>query len=1119
MHSIDFMFKCNALSCNLFDNGFEDLMKSCTLNEINPNDVQVFGLKIKLDKLSLNTIHHLFSTFRKYSDYLRNSALTTNEFLSSRNNNLKLNWSFLREEIIHSLSLFKYLLNHKSSPCSIEIKRTILIELKHLLLSIGRISSLPELVFYELFASTCDKQGATNQLFHLHLDIWWNVYQMLKSTDNLLKDDLCLIRDKSFNSADLLNQVRNLLLVDLISVSLIKFNLNHLDANYRHLDNAFCCSCIKLIYVLIYLESNDGTEFWNDFNKILDEFSKDEEQDVESVKHFQWINKTNKKLDQMASLWLISSLADLFQQQQQIEHFDDEKKQLKYQDNNLYVCNLVKSLIRQFEENQSEINIIITILKLCLKLNKNASIDIVLVFFDFFMKNLNTPFQLNNVKNIQMLPKSAHVWNQRLESLDRIELNSEENINQLFYYLIYNFVKRSVDDHSASNHFQKFKGRLYSKLQAKKIEEFKEIGLYNLLNTFIVTSYASSRNSESAIDLLNKFLFVVKVVKNKSLYNSRMMLVFRSLFCFNYFLTNSQDLIRLNEIIVELFNEICESIPSWSLNNIQISTVHNAYFELVNVYCNEILDYFKHQTSPNSSFGNLFKCKFNSLLHKLSEREVLSILQFIQNLISEIKFKIENEDGDLSFYTGIYELMNEQFIDFLKSQMKTTFNPQIPDVVYEFIYMTTLLSTNEQNFKCLIDNFLFNKSTNMFNVCELIVKIVDCDTIFSKLLDVYYACNVDKKLMELWFQLAITIQLPSERFNKLTQQLSIQFPIFKSSNINLLAVNDVFSNLADKYQQATSNQDKGKMSTELNQCLAEMVNQGKNMLKDEHTINEESLNQLYTILSFLIQNCYPMIFMKGNNSWILPQLLETFFNPNYIQSLSAARIQNVNNCLRKTLPKVLNGLAKLQGKVNDPYIDRKMKTLFITYIPLFHTKGSTHPILVELIQSRSLELFFTLLHYLKDCLFIRPPTPTNPALNIQLIQFVSDFYSSVRNGEQKNQIFKMFPLFLDKMLTSEELTKRKIRDLLTLMVNSNNGEENLNKNLIEYYEEFINKNKGNMIRVIKVLEFTLSFCLLIREKIISILMYLIKQIEDSSSSGVDDLLRTCFQQFVNKISN
>lgn len=1009
------------------------------------------------------------------------------------------------------MSLFKHLLNNKS--CPIEIKKAILNELRHLLLSINRISNLPELVFYELFSATSNKQGATNQLFHLHLDIWWNTYRLLKSTDSFLKDDLCLIRDKAFTSADSLNQVRNILLSDLITISLVKFNINHLDSNYRHLDGAFSCSCIKLIYVLIYLESNDGVEFWNEFNKILDQFATDDVRPMESVKHFQWINnKTNKKLDQLASLWLISSLADLFQQ---IEQFDDRKR-FKYQDNNLYVCNIVKCLMKRFEDDQGPIDEISIILKLALKLSKNVNVEIVLVFFDFFMKNLNTPFQMNNVKNMQMLPKSAYIWFQKLNYLDSVEATNEENINQLFYFLIYNFVRKSVDDHSASNHFQKFKGRLYSKLQAKRIEEFKEIGLYNLLNTFVVTSYAS-RNGSSTIDLLNKLVFVVKVIKNKSLYNSRMALVFKSLFCFNYFLTKNQDLMRLNEIIVELFNEICESIPNWSPNNIQVSTIHNAYFELVNVFCNEILDYLKQHESPNQTFGHLFKCKFSSLLHKLSEREVLSMLQFINNLINEIKFKIEHDDGDLAFYTSIYELMNEQFIDFLKIQMKITFNPQISNVIYEFIYMTILLSTNEQHFKNLIDTFLFNKSSNMFNLCELIVKIVNCDIVFNKFLDVYYGCNLDKKLMELWFQLAITIQLPNERFDKLTKQLSIQFPIFKSSNTGLLAIQDVFSNLFKKYQLCTASQDKARLSSELNQCLTEMINQGKNILKDDNTTNDETLNQLYTILSYLVQNC-EMIYIQGNNSSILPQLLEIFLNPNFIQNLSTAKMQGINNCLRKTLPKVLNGLASLHNKSNDPYIDRKLKTLFTTYVPLFQTKNSTHPILIELNQNRNSDLFFLVLHYLKDCLFVRPPTPNNPALTIQLIQFTNEFYSFVRNNEQRDQLFKLFPLFLDRMLTSEELTKRKIRDLLTLMVNSRNREENLNKNLIEYYEEFVKKNGSNLIRVIKVLEFTLPFCLLIRERLISILMYMIKQIEDSLS-GVDDLLRACFQQFINKLSN
>lgn len=1088
--------------------------------------------------------HTLSLKLRKYSDYLRNTVLTTNEFIPTRNG-LKLNWTFLRKEIINSFALFRFLLLDHRSVCPAETKRAILNELKHLLLSIDRLSHLPELIFYELFSSASNRSGSTSQLFHLHLDIWWNTYQIFRQVDPSLTD-ICLIRDRAFTSGDLLNQFRNLLLTDLITISLIKFNINLLDNNFRHLD-AFTCSCVKLVYVLIYLDyeseaQNDAilvasNPFWSDFNKILDAIfgGGDEASQAESVKHFRWMSD-NKKLDkngQFASLWLISSLADLFRQVNIEQLCDDLSGQLKqasafkFQDNNLYVCRVIKSLIR-FEDGQGEVNIgqLLNLLKICFRLSRswNLSIEIVLIFFDFFMKNLNTPFQLNsNVKNLQMLPRSGHVWYQRLAHLDIVEsasLDNEENVNQLFYFLVYNFVRRSADDLSTSNHFQKFKGRLYSKLQAKKIEEFKEIGLFNLLNTFLVISFAAKDNS---MDLLNKFLFVVKVVKGKGLHGARMALVLKALFCFNYFLTKSADLVRLNEIIAELFNEICDAMPNWSLSNIQVSTAHNSHFELVNVFCGEVLDYLKNESQPNTAFGNVFKCKFNFLLKKLSEREVLSMLQFIHSLVTEIKFKLENDElnSDLSFYTTTNELINEQFVDFLKVQMQSkSANPQVPTTVYELIYLTILLSANERQFKALVDEFLFAKPSNPLNLCELAVRIVDCDTTFSKILDVYYGCGLDRKLMELWFQITVAVQLPNERFDKLTKQLAVQFPIFKSPNAGLAVVQDVFANLQRKYQQAATNQEKARLCSELNQCLAEMIGQGKVMLKEE-SASEEIFGQLYTILSYLVLNCCPMIYLQGNSSMALPQILETFFNPNFIQSLPAARAQCINGCIRKTFGKLLIGLTSLY-KSNDAYIDRKLKLMFTTYVPLFLAKNSTHPVLLELNQNRAVggDLFVLLLHYFKDCLFVRPAP--NPALTIQLVQFASELYSfRGHHVEQRNQLFQLFPSFLDKLLSSEELTKRKIRDLLTLMVNRSKeqlDEAALAKSLASFYEEFIRKNSDNLIRAIKVLEFTMPFCLLIRENLISTLMYLIKQIEESAS-GVDDLLRACFQQFVNKLSN
>jgi hypothetical protein len=60
---------------------------------------------------------------------------------------------------------------------------------------------------------------------------------------------------------------------------------------------------------------------------------------------------------------------------------------------------------------------------------------------------------------------------------------------------------------------------------------------------------------------------------------------------------------------------------------------------------------------------------------------------------------------------------------------------------------------------------------------------------------------------------------------------------------------------------------------------------------------------------------------------------------------------------------------------------------------------------------------------------------TNPSVSFQMIQFLNDLYQAHRSHSTVRQwMFAFVPQLLSKLLVCEEIVKRRIRDLLQLVI-------------------------------------------------------------------------------------
>lgn len=144
-----------------------------------------------------------------------------------------------------------------------------------------------------------------------------------------------------------------------------------------------------------------------------------------------------------------------------------------------------------------------------------SSVDITFPFLDFFVKNLNLlrePVPTFTSSSTLTVPKSGREWSVCILQHEKPQTTTTSNTptgNDIFpviYGLFESFVKSTqvnstrrkaflkttgkasggdVLSIEKSTQLSRFKGRLYSKIQPKRLEEINEIGLYKFLSVFL----------------------------------------------------------------------------------------------------------------------------------------------------------------------------------------------------------------------------------------------------------------------------------------------------------------------------------------------------------------------------------------------------------------------------------------------------------------------------------------------------------------------------------------------------------------------------------------------------------------------------------------------------------
>lgn len=444
----------------------------------------------------------------------------------ARNVQQNVNWVALRKDVtyfLHYLKVcFSKLNSYDYSQTSQELANVsfVLDELRKLCVFVGRVAHCEAL----------SVNDAEVNYFHLCLDIWWQSFELahVSQSSGLTNVDTQLVCDGNFLET-FASQLKQALLVDLVALCLRKFTLGQSSANPS--SNPFVCDCVQELFIMcrhVTRKLSDDATFWKSLNEIITESNQAGQRAVH-LRRFS-LHGTLSPLDDrhLFTLWLSAGISKAFKYNE-VGDFCDED--VVSGNDTAAIC-AVHELIK-CEENSNRQDISHSLRRaLCHAVNCcelwESNIDLVLPFVEYYMKRINKADVANSSSDaLHIQPKTSVEWHRRLTAI-----TGNATSGEIFDALLKLFdvtVRKLHGEKSAQTlaQLQRLKGRLYSKIQPRRLEDLSGAGLYKFLTFFLVFENAAG---DYWSELGGKVCDIAKIISHKFLDHSKTSLVFRCLF-------------------------------------------------------------------------------------------------------------------------------------------------------------------------------------------------------------------------------------------------------------------------------------------------------------------------------------------------------------------------------------------------------------------------------------------------------------------------------------------------------------------------------------------------------------------------------------------------------------
>ncbi|XP_012877806.1 PREDICTED: protein MMS22-like [Dipodomys ordii] len=589
---------------------------------------------------------------------------------------------------------------HPYEASESQLPSVLIDELHGLLLYIGHLYELPSINLGAFVNQNHIKKFPPCwHLLHLHLDIHWQVLEILHILGEKLKrvvygQQFVNLAGDNLTSVGLFEEHCENLLYDLIRLSLNRYDKVR---PFESLTSHPCpCACIKELWVLlIHLLDHRSKwslseSFWNWLNKLLKTlFEKSSDQRRPPVPVIQ-------SRDPLGfSWWIITHVASFYQ-------FDrhgvaDKMRQMKSN------WNFIEELLKQSITAQDGMleEQLRMYLHCCLTLCDvwESNISIVTILWEYYSKNLNSSFSVSwlplkglvSIKSPLSMLEMVRTCCQDKQDHDLYKSSSSYTI---FLCILAKVVKKAMKNNGPHT-WKQVKGRIYSKFHRKRMEELTEVGLQNFFNLFLLLAVVAETE-----DVASRVLDLLNFLKPAFLTSQRV-LIWKGQMAF--LLMYAQKNLDISVLAKKFAYEFQEKAKEFLVSKNYEMVQRHALWTLLSIYIDGVQEVFETSYCLYPSHENLLNDGFSMLLPACQESELRTVLNFLQAILARIRSihqqlcqELQRENVDLITQTSlsakerhlaaIASVLWKHFFSFLKSQRMAQIVPlsQLADAAADF---------------------------------------------------------------------------------------------------------------------------------------------------------------------------------------------------------------------------------------------------------------------------------------------------------------------------------------------------------------------------------------------------------------------------------------------------
>ncbi|XP_048239929.1 protein MMS22-like isoform X2 [Haliotis rufescens] len=916
----------------------------------------------------------------------------------------------LRKQLQEFLEYIKQFLLHflPTDVTRREVFVTSLVsELHGLLLYSGRLSDVLQFVPHSAPVFFGNKTDGSHHQFHLQLDLYWSLLDIFniiyaQCAGVSVRRPLCAAIEDAMTDVGYLDQLMQLVVWDLLSAAVVKFNKMTVSSDYLRV-SPFTCTCVLEMWVgLIHLASHRhkalGEEsFWVRFYGIIQEVCDVKEQAEGGPQVYDsdvFVNPSGTKPKNPVgfSLWVITHVAHVFT----VDEAGHPRTLEPPHSNYFIMKNILQKNLSSSTVTEPEMR---SYLLCCLTVARlwGPETSLIALLWDHFYRKLNNSFQVSSTsldglaqisKTSKTLLTQCKKWCAEEESLEK------ENSFHLFLCLMATQISRLMKS-GAVQEWRQMKGRFCSKFHQRRMQELSETGLYNFTCLFL--TLASITELEDMGKKLCDFYSMLDPSNTSS--NRRTITWMGGLALCQICGERNTDMAFVADKLAPSFNSVCREFSDSGLD----PQCRHALWRMVSLYLEGLQDVFEASSSLTASEYRLLGEDLSLVFRVCRDGELRFVLNSLHMIVSKFRSVLQPDtSSDAAVQPRLREDQHQAISSYLwlyiypaVKDHSTTLTPplSLADLAANLALMARdqppSMRPTREDFQSVFQHFSSKESVQVSISCHFLCQVLCEDGIMDYMISTNQ--NAQTQLLQAWFRCVLLLPASSAQLNTLTSialgipdikkvfelaRAAIPTDMEEAPKMFLKALGKLYSNTQDLREKMLLREKVMGYFSNVPQHISPIL---RNMGP------VDTLTSLYSSVGHLIKYCSPLLFAQSKTDCPLPAIINAMIVPHFLFKTDKPVNPVFLSAVRANLHLFVQGLGKLDYK-RAPYVQRRLGdivSLYFTRFPLKSTGSSAtavHPLVSSLYGS---------------C--VQSPSPESVDLRHLVLEMVHNNYLQLKN--------------------------------------------------------------------------------------------------------------------------